>query len=158
MPVETASLWQRKLGLNSMEGPNSAQLKEMGVQAVLHGTVQQVAGLALIKMRLTGASGNLLRGVASQRVKLAAKSPQDLLNDVLLDVFSSLFGGGTPQSGAQPDDWKKLMYLAHRPSRGLIHMFVTGAVNQVGALLTRVVPRQASAWMANAMLGGDRES
>lgn len=108
LSAETASLWQRKLGLRGMDSPNAEQLKQMGVQAALHGTVQQVAGLALIKMRLSGASGNLLGGIATQQFELASKKPRALLNDVLLDVFPALYGGDALSSGAQPVNWNRL--------------------------------------------------
>lgn len=109
LTAETASLWQRKLGLTGMQGPDAAQLMRMGVQAALHGTVQRVAGLALVKVSLTGDSGSLLLGGAvTQRFALDARAPGDVLDELLHEVFSAIFRGDAPQARPQPPSWESL--------------------------------------------------
>ncbi len=110
---EPAALWQRKFGLRGLEPPEAAQLRRMGVEVVLHGTSQLVLGLALIKMRVTGAEGELLPdGTATFRIELKATAPIILLAQVLGKALAGLSSktpyDHPPEPLPQPAGWRQL--------------------------------------------------
>lgn len=163
LTAETSALWQQKLGLKGMQRPKPGQLAQMGVQAALHGTVQRVAGLALLKVRLTGYSGSLLLGGAViQRFEMETKAPGDVLDDLLHEIFSAIFLGDAPQAVPQPPSWDSLWrYRALRsqqlpPDSSENHKILQELRalenSPSGALDARAALAQAQLLMEHAML------
>lgn len=109
MSAEAAALWQRKFALAGLAAPGGGQVKQMGVEAVIHGTSQLVAGLAQVKVRVTGRSGDLLLGrTIVLRFDLSAAPPRELLDELLRTVFGTLFRGDSPEAAPQPPGWRDM--------------------------------------------------
>lgn len=107
LPLETAALWQRTLGLRTDAPLTDAQLGRMGVQVVVQGTTQEVLALAELQLHVRTADGELLPGErGTLRFALADEPPGQVLGRVLGRVEAALLPDAHLAEPHPPPDWK----------------------------------------------------
>ena len=109
MPPQTAAQWRLRLNLRPAQPPTPDQLKEMGVAAVVGGTVHLVLNLAEVRVYAQGPEGELLpAGSKAFRLNLAEESPPRFLTRLLEALRSALLPDREIRAAPQPESWEPL--------------------------------------------------
>ncbi|HUJ74231.1 MAG TPA: hypothetical protein VL359_05200, partial [bacterium] len=101
--------WQAHLGLDSLGDVTPSQLRQMGVDAVVQGGVQQVLDQVALRLRVQGAQGDLLRPSPTQLdFSLASQSPQQVVDRMGNVLVAALLAGGAYVATPQPAQWPQV--------------------------------------------------
>jgi tetratricopeptide (TPR) repeat protein len=117
--------WHQRFRLSHQARPSTAQLQEAGVEAVVQGSSQLVLQLAIIQLRVTGRSGDLLKeGEGSLRMELDREPPAGMATRLQELLWPVLVGSPVPGPLPQPERWEPL--LAYH---GLLESVATGGAD-----------------------------
>ncbi len=107
---DAANQWQAKDPLGDSGAPSPGRLEELRVDAAVHGSLHLVLELAVLKLRVTGSAGSLLKEeVATLRADLQSHPPEELVERLLAVVAPALGSSPAPTPLPEPGRWERLL-------------------------------------------------